>query len=388
MSSIVFVTWDGGGNVAPALGIGAELRERGHAVRVLGHPGQADSVSAAGLAFTGFPTARPHTSTDPGGRLALLAVIGDRAMGRDVLADLDTRGADLVVVDCVLFAVMDTLRRAGRPYAVLEHVFDGFLRGAAKGPMGLALRARRLPPLELIDAGTVRVTATVRELDQGHGDVTHVGPLCQGVPAHPEQPTVLVSLSTYAFPALAKTWQRVLDALDGLDARIIATTGPAIDPAGLRVPTGVELHRWLDHRQVMPTASLVVGHGGHGTTMAALAHDLPVLVLPLDSGGDQPFVGRVVEAAGAGRTLSRRSSPTRIRTAIEELLLDGSHRKAAARLGHTIRSYDGRTAGAEALEQLLLGGAAQLGPGPPRPQAAESRDGPSGSRGWSEAGTA
>jgi hypothetical protein len=31
MASILFVTWDGGGNLPPALGIAAELRERGRA---------------------------------------------------------------------------------------------------------------------------------------------------------------------------------------------------------------------------------------------------------------------------------------------------------------------------------------------------------------------
>jgi len=33
----------------------------------------------------------------------------------------------------------------------------------------------------------------------------------------------------------------------------------------------------------MPEVSLVVGHGGHGTTMQALAHDLPVLLMPMCS---------------------------------------------------------------------------------------------------------
>lgn len=32
MASVLFVTGDGGGTVPPALGIGAELRRRGHTV--------------------------------------------------------------------------------------------------------------------------------------------------------------------------------------------------------------------------------------------------------------------------------------------------------------------------------------------------------------------
>ena len=46
MADILFVTWDGGGNVPPALGIAAELQARGHAVRVLGHAGQQPSLDA------------------------------------------------------------------------------------------------------------------------------------------------------------------------------------------------------------------------------------------------------------------------------------------------------------------------------------------------------
>lgn len=37
MSNLLFTTWDGGGNVPPALGIAGELQLRGHRVRVMGH---------------------------------------------------------------------------------------------------------------------------------------------------------------------------------------------------------------------------------------------------------------------------------------------------------------------------------------------------------------
>jgi MGT family glycosyltransferase len=148
----------------------------------------------------------------------------------------------------------------------------------------------------------------------------------------------------------------VLDAVDGLPARVIATTGPAVDPAELRVPGNVEVHRWVPHDEVMPRASVVVGHGGHGTTMAALAHDLPLLVLPVEPKTDQPYIGRRIEQVGAGRTLSRRSAPARIRAAIEELLADGPHRSVAALLGEQIRSSGGRRRAADLLEGLLANG--------------------------------
>ncbi len=55
MSTIRFVTWDGGGNVPPALGIAAELVARGHRVGVLGHERQREPVTRAGLAVRRLP---------------------------------------------------------------------------------------------------------------------------------------------------------------------------------------------------------------------------------------------------------------------------------------------------------------------------------------------
>jgi UDP:flavonoid glycosyltransferase YjiC (YdhE family) len=96
----------------------------------------------------------------------------------------------------------------------------------------------------------------------------------------------------------------------------------------------------------------VVSHGGHGTAVAALAHGVPLLVLPLDRATDQPWIGAAVQRAGVGRRLSRSARPARIRAAVEELLADGPHRGAAARMGERARALDGRTRGADVLEMV------------------------------------
>ena len=126
MAEILFVTWDGGGNVPPAVGIAEELKSRGHRVRFMGHARQATSFAQRGLGFTAFPNARPFDSTVPATPLKILATFADRAMGSDVVAELAARPADVVVVDCLLFSVM---RRAAqvraqlrRPRALLRHL--------------------------------------------------------------------------------------------------------------------------------------------------------------------------------------------------------------------------------------------------------------------------
>src|SRR5215470_5742974 len=64
MSTFVLVTWNGGGNLTPALGIAHALAERRHTVTFLGEDTQRRRVEAAGLAFTAY-TRRPDWDGTP-----------------------------------------------------------------------------------------------------------------------------------------------------------------------------------------------------------------------------------------------------------------------------------------------------------------------------------
>lgn len=362
MARILFVTWDGGGNVPPLLGIAAEAQRRGHAVHVIGNAGQAATVADAGLAFTGYPTARAFTSQRNNSPVALAATWGGADLGQDVVDEARRIAADLVVVDCLLPGAMQALGQAGLPYVVVEHLFDGFLSSLLRGPIALLVRMRGVGWRAGLNGAAARLVASVPSLDPAASrpapaNLAWTGPVLEATSAAPAEPTVLVSLSTYAYSGIAATLQRVLDACAELPARVLVTTGPVVDPAALRVPGNAEAHRWVPHAELMPNVSMVVTHGGHSTTMLALAHDLPVLVLPLHPLVDQPMVGTAVEAAGAGRRLAKRSSPGTLRPVIEELLGDGPHRGAAARLGAEIRGLRGRETAADRLEELIGNGA-------------------------------
>jgi UDP:flavonoid glycosyltransferase YjiC (YdhE family) len=133
----------------------------------------------------------------------------------------------------------------------------------------------------------------------------------------------------------------------------VVTTGPHVDPASLRVPAGVEVHRFVPHDELMARASVVVGHGGHGTAMRALAHDAPVVVVPMDPRSDHLMVGRAIERTGAGRVVPVSAGPAAIAAAVGALLVDGPHRACAARLGELVRSSPGAAGAADALEAAL-----------------------------------
>ena len=169
------------------------------------------------------------------------------------------------------------------------------------------------------------------------------------------QPRLLVSPAPCWFPGQERVLQNDLDAIAELPVTAIVTTGqqcPRCHP--LRAPANAELRQYVPHADILPTVPTVVGHGGHATTMAALAHNLPVVVLPLLKIMDQHTIGQaILQAAGAGRLLPKRSSSTQIRQAIEQVLGDERYRLAASRLGAEIRKQDGASVAADAVAELL-----------------------------------
>jgi UDP:flavonoid glycosyltransferase YjiC (YdhE family) len=268
----------------------------------------------------------------------------------------------------MLLGVLAACQRVGQPYVSLEHLFDGYLRGSwARGPIGMVGRLKGLRPAALWSGAELCLAATSPTLDPGSRrspeGTSWTGPVLDLPAPHDlaaHEPAVLVSLSTFRYAGMAEVLQRLVDATAGL-GRVVVTTGPVIDPAELRTAANHEVHRFVPHDEVMPRVSLVVGHGGHATTMRALAHDLPLVVVPMHPMLDQPMVGRAVARAGAGAVLPKKSGVDALREAITRHLEDGPHRPAAARLGAEIRSLDGTRRAADAVLAVVGDGASRVG---------------------------
>jgi hypothetical protein len=101
--------------------------------------------------------------------------------------------------------------------------------------------------------------------------------------------------------------QRVCDAIAGEEADAILTLGPAVSAGAIRVPGNVEAVPYADHDRLLPRCAAIVTHGGLGTTLRALAHGKPLLLLPL--GRDQQFNARRVVELGASIRLPVDASP-------------------------------------------------------------------------------
>ena len=173
--------------------------------------------------------------------------------------------------------------------------------GCARGTAGLlaAPRWTMLPlPFDVSADSTThsphrfreppRVGAPARALPPWWGDRT--------------DPLVYVTFGTVAaglglFPAF---YRRVVDAFTELPTRVLLTLGQAGAPEALgALPDNVHVERWWPQRELMPHVAAVVGHGGFGTTMLALAAGIPQVVVPLFS-ADQFDNATRVEAVGVG----------------------------------------------------------------------------------------
>lgn len=354
MARWLLLTWDGAGNQAPMTALAQALSARGDAVTVAGYGHQRERFESAGFAFRALPRAAAGypSAPPPEGWMAVLP--GAVWACPDHAADLDELLADGaytgVVVDCLMFGALAALETAGTPAAVLVHSAPGALAPPG-GPMDAmllpvvnALRARtgHLPLYSLQDAWRPFTTlcTSLPELDPQPAPFTYVGPL---IPRQPEsgwrgpwaaddpRALVLASFSTGSAWDQASRIQRTLDALADGPYRVLATTA-LTDTAGLRVPGNAAVEPWIPHAEVLPWASAVVTHAGHGTVAAALTYGVPLVCLP-NPEADQPALARRVADLGAGIALDgETATPAQIAEAVRTVVNTPTYAKSATTL--------------------------------------------------------
>ena len=164
-------------------------------------------------------------------------------------------------------------------------------------------------------------------------------------------PLVYVTFGTVlGFMSFAAGVYRVaLEAVDGLDARVLLTVGRRFDLASLgTLPDNVHVEPWVDHDQAAAGATVVLSHGGSGTVYATLGRGVPMVNVPLFA--DQFTNAALVAEAAAGLIVERPPLPdgrrevvdadqvAEIRDALRRVLDDGSFAAQAARLRDEMES--------------------------------------------------
>ena len=325
------------------------------------------------------------------------------AYAHDTRAAIEREAVDAMVCDYMLFGPPIAAERAGVPQALIVHNIymvpeagkpapgPGLL--PARGPLGrardfalnrafVALFSRGLPAVNRarLENG---LSPLRRILDQVHhvqlvlvltsesfdfhgeahpGHVRYVGPVLADPrwagawrspwPENDVHPLVVVSLSS-TYMAQERVLASVIEGLGQLDARVLVTTGPAIDPASLPVPRNTVVVRSAPHTQLFPEAEVVVTHAGMGTVTRALASGIPLVCLPM--GRDQLDVAARVVHAGAGVRRRPGVKPAAIRAAVERVMRDPVFRTAARQLGARMVADAAAQQGIVELEALAQG---------------------------------
>lgn len=363
MASILIVGADAGGNVPPALAIATEAARRGHSVTLAGHGSRAADALANGIEPLALDSLAGHDLTRATGRLGQMRALGrlgtDKSLAREVAALIAQRQPDAVVIDCIMMSSLRAALESDVPTVALFHTFGAFMLNAVRPPLNIVSAVLGVPSGRIWADARARILPTDRELDPAGAEPSPiafdwVGTTEQGAPPGPrvagEPPLVLVSLSSAWAPGQADAYRRIVTALTGLPVRAIVTTGGAELEGDLRSTANVEVRERVPHSELLPQADLVIGHGGHSTTLKTLAHGVPLLILPLNPMSDQSLVGHTVERHGLGRTLRRTASVDALRAAVTAILDDASIREAAAATGERLRAQRGAASAVDLIE--------------------------------------
>lgn len=366
----LFTFAGGSGHLEPLVPIARAAAAAGHTVAFAGRPWMAPKVEAAGFpAFAAgsdvglTPRRLPLAPIDLERDMRAVGSGFGRRIARARATDLLTLCAswrpDLLVCEELDYGAMIAAERLGLPHATVEVLAAGsFVRTEhVAGPVGdvraehglppdpeLAMPARHLvlspfapafrdpafPPPPTARA----MRLTPRDAVVPKSKPPWPAPLCRG-------PTVWLTLGTIYNMESGDLFQRALEGLSTLPIHVVATVGDDFDPSELGPqPAHVHVARFLPQAEVLPHSHLVVSHGGSGSVTGALAHGLPMLLLPL--GADQPLNAARCEALGAACVLDAASAtPQAIGEAVGRMLEDPEPRRAAEQLRDEMAALPG-----------------------------------------------
>ena len=381
------------GHVFPAIALGQALVGRGHEVTIETWEERRAAVEGAGLGFAAAEEYRMFPPPDPDSPEGAHAAEAARAL----LPLLEQMRPHAVVSDILTLAPALAAEVAGVPratliphiYPVVEPGLPFFAVGLRppRTPLGRAVwragqralnvgleqgrddlnrqRARLgLAPTERFHGGIspdLALVGTFPQLEYPRrwpDGVELTGPMTFEVP-HPEielppgeGPLVLVAPST-AHDSRNQLVRTALAALADEPVRVVATTNRVVPQRPIDVPANALLVDWLSYSQLMPAASLVISHGGHGTVCRALDAGTPLLICPFI--GDMSETAMRVGWAGAGLSLPwRLCRPSPLRWSARRILDDPSFAARAGELAAWAKTHDGAERGAELVERLAV----------------------------------
>lgn len=378
---VLFTFGGGHGHLEPLLPLARAAEAAGHVVAFAGRPWMIPTVRAHGFqAFSAgsdvglTPTRRPLAEIDLRREMrAVGAGFGRRvarARATDILSLCAAWKPDILVCEELDFGAMVVAERLMLPYAtVLVTAAGCFVRpDLVAEPLNEIRAEHGLPPdADLAAIGRYLVLSSFpprfRDPEDPFAGIVHayraLTNTADGGDITPQWSarlsdalTVHFTLGTVFNMESGDLFHRVLAGLRELPIHIVVTVGYNIDPAELgRQPANVHVERFVPQILLLPHCHLVVSHGGSGSVMGALAHGLPMVLLPM--GADQPLNAARCETLGVAQVLdATKATPQAVREAVARVLEDATYRRAAERMRDEIAALPEPAYAVTLLERL------------------------------------
>jgi len=406
------------GDVHPFLGIGRELRRRGHDVTLSVHPHFRDDVQAAGLRHFSLGEhidfeavlRNPDVMDARRGPRTVLKLVLDSIPStvarlgeawRDSPPDVvlahhicigvrwlcEARGLPLALATLsplLWYSTSDPVppaqRRPGRFHAALARLYFGAAWPVARRVLNVVVnRARRrsgFPPqsdvfIRDIQGGDITLGLwSPRFRSPTPGDPCN-GRICgfpwydrsDRTPALPGDverflasgpPPIVFALGTAAVHVPGDFFDLAVQACARLRQRGILLVGRD-GAARPQLPSGVMAIGYLPFSLILPRAAAVVHHGGIGSTGQSLRAGCPTVVVP--HAHDQFHNALHVRRLGAGTLAARRGlTVASLASALDEVVARADVRQRAAALAEEIAKESGLETAADCVEQLASEG--------------------------------
>ena len=357
---VLLVSNSGGGHLRPLLPLGHALRRAKHDVAVVTPPDFCAQAAKAGFeALPGGMNAKAATRMlkDSAGvdhsdiedvTVSYFAGIHAPAMARDLVRICREWQPDVLVHEEGEYATPVAASAVGLPYAcqswgpmrplallermgqALQPLWDRWER--APGPLSGLLRHLYLdvcpPILQHPDITSVDVAWPVRGTAAVGGEkpppwLDQLGP----------GPNVFVTLgSAPMFNRARDVFRAVVEGLADQPGEIIVAVGRSNDPAAYaRQPRNVRIERFIPPEELLPHCDVVIHNGGAPSLLAALAHGLPILVLPRGTASQERNAEAVVRAGVGLRLQPQEVSAEAIAGCVRRLLVETRFREQAAK---------------------------------------------------------
>jgi UDP:flavonoid glycosyltransferase YjiC (YdhE family) len=384
MLRMLFTFAGGTGHFVPLVPFARAAEEAGHIVAFGAQPGMMAAVAEAGFGAhdTGGPTLVETTERMPLLEFDLAReerAIRDGFAGRTardrakrVRRLCDEWRPDILVCDEVDFGAVVAAEAQEIPYATVICIASGSLvrpdlvrepLNALRGEHGLqpdlelSMLSRFLilvpfPPSFRDPASPLPPNAHAIRTVPAEGAMNADD--ASWLAARSKRQLVYFTLGTIFNLESGDLFERVLAGLRDLPVDVVVTVGRELDPQVLGPQqSNVRVRRYIPQSVLLPHCELVVSHAGSGSVAGALAHGVPMVLLPI--GADQTLNAARCEDLHVGRVLNAfDATPQEVKLAAIDVLSGATFRQNARRLQTEIAGLPGPDYGVRLLERLAV----------------------------------